>query len=169
MDYKWIGAVLIITACGGFGFSLAAAHRREEHCLRNFMRALDYMSSELHFHAPALPELCRGVSRVSSGTLGRIFLSLCSQLEACAAPDVAACMESALEGAELPPQTLEQLRRLGSALGRFDLDGQLKGLEAARESCNRALELLMADREMRLRNYQTLSLCAGAALVIVLI
>jgi hypothetical protein len=47
MDYKWIGAVLIISACGGFGFSLICTHRREEATLRSLASALDYMVSEL--------------------------------------------------------------------------------------------------------------------------
>ena len=29
MSYKWVGAVLVIAACGGFGVSLAAGHRRQ--------------------------------------------------------------------------------------------------------------------------------------------
>ena len=55
MDYKWIGAVLIISACGGFGFSLICTHRREEATLRSLASALDYMVSELHFKATPNP------------------------------------------------------------------------------------------------------------------
>jgi hypothetical protein len=51
-------------------------------------------------------------------------------------------------------------------LGIFDLPGQLKGLEEAQQVCQRALEQLEKGQAARLRSYQTLALCAGAALTI---
>jgi hypothetical protein len=54
-------------------------------------------------------------------------------------------------------------------MGRFDLEGQLNGLEAVRTRCRDWLDELISGREVRLRNYQTLGLCAGAALVILFI
>ena len=47
--------------------------------------------------------------------------------------------------------------------------GQLLGLEEQRRRCNAELEKLNAGKEDRLRSYQTLGLCAGAALVILFI
>ena len=61
------------------------------------------------------------------------------------------------------------LSELGESLGRFDLPGQLKGLEAVRRKCLMELEALGRNRTERLRCYQTLGLCAGAALVILFI
>ena len=58
---------------------------------------------------------------------------------------------------------------LGRTLGRFDLDGQLIGLENARRDCRRAVDALSENRDNRLRCYQTLGLCAGAALAILFI
>jgi hypothetical protein len=54
-------------------------------------------------------------------------------------------------------------------MGKFDIDGQINGLEAVRSLCRRMLDELTSGREVRLRNYQTLGLCAGAALVILFI
>jgi stage III sporulation protein AB len=169
MDYKWIGAILILSASSCFGFSLIHGHHREESALRNLLRALDYMASELHFHAPPLPELCRSVSEICGRSMGRIFLDLADALDENQTPDAAACMDTVLNSCELPPAARENLRLLGSSLGRFDLDGQLKGLESARTAARGSLDMLLAHREQRLRNYQTLSLCAGADLVILLI
>lgn len=169
MDYKWIGAVLIISACGGFGFSLGSAHRREERLLRELIRGLEFMASELHFHATQLPDLCRLAGKECGGEVGQVFCALSKELEQGLTPDVHACMESALASIQFPPVTLQNLRLLGTSLGRFDLEGQMKGLEAVREASRKDLEALSANREVRLRNYQTLSLCAGAALAIVLI
>ena len=58
---------------------------------------------------------------------------------------------------------------MGSSLGRFDLDGQLLGLEAVRVYCQEQLSEMSKDRDVRLRSYQTLGLCAGAALAILFV
>lgn len=73
MDYKWIGAVLIVVGCGGFGFSLSAEHRHQEKSLRQLIGILDYMSCELQFRLTPLPELCAAAARESGGTLGKLF------------------------------------------------------------------------------------------------
>ena len=64
---------------------------------------------------------------------------------------------------------LQQMLLLGKSIGRFDMDGQIKGLEAVRQDCRRRLDELSKDRDTRLRSYQTLGLCAGAALAILFI
>ena len=169
MDYKWIGAILIISASGGFGFSLVRGHRREEAALRSLLIALDYMSSELHFHAPALSQLCRGAGKLCGRGVGQVFLKLADRLEDNQTPDAASCMDAVLEDCQLPAVTLENMRLLGASLGRFDLEGQLKGLEVVRGAAKTGLDKLLAEREQNMRNFQTLSLCAGAALVILLV
>ena len=49
----------------------------------------------------------------------------------------------------------------------FDLAGQLKSLKALQRACQDALVSLERDKDVRMRNYQTLGLCAGAALAII--
>ena len=170
MDYKWIGAVLIVTGCGGFGFSLAANHRREENLLRKLIGVLDFMACELHYRVTPLPELCRCAAREGGREIGGVLKQLADALDRQTAPDAAGCMDVILrENTEFPLILLENLRLLGASLGRFDLDGQLTALETARVSCRHCLEGLESNRDIRLRNYQTLSLCAGAALALILI
>ena len=69
----------------------------------------------------------------------------------------------------IPPIAKSQLMALRNSLGRFDIDGQMSGMEAVRQECERNLLLLRNNRENRLRSYQTLGLCAGAALAILLV
>lgn len=167
MSYKWIGAVLIIAGCGGFGFSMAAGHRREEGTLRQLIHALNFMECELQYRLTPLPELCRQAGNEVKGTLREVFLNLARELDWQAAPDAASGMRAALKRShELPRHTRQILLQLGQTLGRFDLPGQLKGLEEARAACRGQLEALGKNRDSRLRGYQTLGLCVGAALVI---
>ncbi len=164
---KWIGAILVVLGCGSVGFSMSLAHRRQERELRQLIGALDFMQCELQYRLTPLPDLCRLTAGQCKGPLRELFLSLARELEDQISPDVFHCMNGALVRVpEVSAQTGEALRSLGRTLGRFDLDGQVLGLENARHNCRNALEKLSENREMRLRSYQTLSLCAGAALAI---
>lgn len=170
MSLKWIGAILVIMGCGGFGFKLAASHMREEKTLRQLIGALDYMECELQYHLTPLPMLCRQAAAESSGVICQVFLMLARELEDQVSPDVQRCMNAALSKVkDIPALTLDALTHLGCSLGRFDIAGQLKGLESVRQDCRRRLDELNKNRDVRIRNYQTLGLCAGAALAILFI
>lgn len=170
MVLKGIGTICIVLGCGGFGFSMANAHRREEAGLRQLLQVLDLMESELQYRLTPLPELLGIVQRDTTGPIRQILRLLRRELEAQVSPDAKSCMEAALvEGPGLPDSISGALRCLGMSLGRFDLPGQLQGLHHTRQECSRALEQLCRNRDNRLRSYQTLGLCAGAALAILLL
>ena len=167
MGIKWIGAMLIIAACGGFGFALAAAHRREERTLHQLINVLDFMESELTYRLTALPELCRTAANQCTGDLKHLFEVLYKELDAQVQPEVTLCMNAALKSVPyIPSLAAGELNHLGRCLGQFDLEGQLRGLTSVQQRCRRDLERLERGRDDRLRSYQTLGLCAGAALAI---
>ena len=170
MIQKIIGAALILAACGGMGLSFAAAHRQKERMLQQLIAAAKLMMCELQYRQTALPQLMSLAARESSGSISRVFATVRQELERQIAPDAACCMAVALENeCKLPKQVEEKLRLLGNSLGRFDLQGQLSGLETVAQLCQRDLDGLLYNRQARLRSYMTLSLCAGAALVILFI
>ena len=96
MEFRWLGAILIIAGCGGCGFSLAARYRQQERTLSNLIRALERMECELQYRLTPLPDLCRMASEDTSGLLRKIFLSFARELEQRAMPDAASCMRSAI-------------------------------------------------------------------------
>lgn len=170
MYCKLLGIVFIITACGGFGFKAASAHMREERILRQLTGILDFMECELQYRRTPLPQLCRQAAIEASGSLREFLISLTQELEDQLLPDVRGCMDTALnKHPELPNLTTGALELLGQSLGRFDIQGQMVGLEAVRQECRRNLEQLNQNKQARLRGYQTLGLCAGAALAILLL
>ena len=167
MYTKLIGAIMVITACGGFGFRLAAAHIREERTLRRLTAILDYMECELQYRLTPLPQLCRQAAGEGRDALCKFFLSLTHELEDQISPDVECCVQNTLKHCkDIPNVTRTILEQFGETLGRFDLQGQIKGLEAVRQECRRNLEIMNQNKEGRLRGYKTLGLCAGAALAI---
>lgn len=170
MGIRLIGAVLIIAGCGGYGFMLAKNHRREVHGLRQLISSLEYMSSELEYKLTPLPVLCRSLEGMEAGCMNYLFGTLGRILRSQVYPDVPNAMAAAIKETKgLPSLSANQLLALGKTLGRFDLSGQLRGIEICRTECIHQLEDLEHNQSQRLRNYQTLSFCAGVALAILLI
>ena len=161
-----IGACCIFAGCGGFGFSMAAAHRREEAELRRFLAALEYMSCELSYRMTPLSVLCRRAAEGGSGMVRNFLTELARELDKQTAPEVQICVHDVL--VRLKPGKLlhRQMQELGATLGRFDLPGQLRGLEGAIRSTEEALRRIRDGAADRRRSYQTLGLCAGAAMAI---
>ena len=167
---KLFGVILVVSACGGVGFVLASNHKREENALQQLVCILDFMMCELQYRITPLPVLCGMVGREFPQLPGRIFAELAGEMELQIYPDAECCMGVVLSRCrDLPPITKNEIIQLGRSLGRFDLEGQLRGLEAVRQDCRVRLEQLSENRDNRLRSYQTLGLCAGAALAILLI
>lgn len=167
MMVKWLGAILIVAGCGGCGFSMAAAYRREERTLDVLSGCLNWMKCELQYRVTPLPQLFTAVAQRCDGNLKRVFTAMAEELENQISPDAASCMDAALgRTAKLPACAADILRRLGRSLGHFDLQGQLEQMEGVEADCAAALERYRLGRDNRVRSYQTLGLCAGAALAI---
>lgn len=170
MTVKLIGALLIIIACSGFGLLIAFNHRKEAYTLEQFIAALDYMYCELQYKLTPLPELCRKVGAISKGDVQRIFLAVAEELENQLFPDVENCMRIVLDKSkDIPVLTKQGFENLGNSLGRFDAEGQQRAIDALRHSCSQNLDAYTKNQAQRLRSYQTLGLCAGAAMVILFI
>lgn len=166
---RLLGAALLVTGCGGFGFSLAAACRREMRLLRRLIHALQEMEWELKYRMTELPELCQIAGDAAGGILKEVFQELSGRLSRNEVTDISGSLNSIIYRKELPGRVRKNLRQLGASLGRFDLEGQLQGLECVRRQCRKDLQALEEGSAMRLRNYQTLALCAGLALAILFI
>lgn len=170
MNYQIIGAACVISACGGFGFILAAHHVQCIQLVRQLIGALDYMACELQYRSTALPQLCRDTALQCKGRIKLLFTFLSDELELQISPNVSYCMEAAIERSGDFPKCVQQIfHMLGQSFGNFDLSGQLKGLEAARKECRELLQTLLVNKDTRVRSYQTLGLCAGAAIAILFI
>jgi len=170
MGYKWMGAVLILGGCSGYGFYIAAGKRREEQMLLQLQQLLLMMTSELQYRLTPLPELSRMAAGQTNGMLQVVFMNLYRELSWQKLPDAGSCMSAAIRrSGELPASVRRLLVQLGHTLGRFDLQGQLEGIEAVQKRCEESLRNIGRNKDERLRSYRTLGVCAGAALAILLL
>ena len=169
MICKILGAGMILCSCTGYGFFLASRLRREETALTQLAGTLEWMICELEYRQTPLPELCTLASG-RGGILEQVFFSLGAQLDQSYVRDAAGCMERAIEQAgNLPPRTGHLLWELGRTLGKFDLKGQILGLQSVHALCVRDLGEVQHNLSLRLRGYRTLGICACVALVIILL
>ena len=168
---KVLGAVLVTICCGWFGFSLSASHKKEEHHLRQFISALECMQNEIQFRLSSLPVLFQQAANVcSKGAIRDFFLALSEELNQQIAAEVQPCLQAALDRTpKLTPITQQCIGEMGKNLGKFDLEGQISGFESTKVFCKERLDIHCAGKDEQRRSYQTLGICAGAALVIILI
>ncbi len=170
MTAKWIGAALIICACAGFGFRMKRMHIREEKAHRELQEILHYMIGELQYRLTPLPVLCQKVYDNCRGDLRNIFDVYAGELDKQLSADPYTCMLSTLEQfTDIPASAENLIRKLGESLGKLDLDSQLRALNGIQEECERCLKKLRTNKDVRFRTYQTLGLCAGAALAILFV
>ena len=167
---KILGALLILTGCGGFGMMICLSYKREEEMLYQMIHAMDFIQCELQFRMTPLPELCAQAGSGYKGKISQFWMELSDQLSRQTLPDVSGCIEAAKKSVgTFPPRVDKAMEILTLSLGQFDAQGQLQALEAARSHCRRELESMGINRDTRLRSYQTLGICAGVALVILLV
>ena len=170
MSLKLIGALLVIASCGGCGFMMAAHHKSKIRQLQGLIAALNHMECELQYRCTPLPQLCRQAGEQGNGKVRKIFQLVAEELESQIAPDAERCMACALDRlSDVDPTIYTHFMQLGRTMGKFDITGQLKALEAVRDAITTDLDGLLKNKDQRLRSYQTLGLCAGAAVAILFV
>ena len=161
---------MVISGCGGFGFLVAARYRREVRTVRILQQIVEYMICELQYSLTELPDLFNQIAKQYSGVVTRLFRDLRRELDWQQCPDIPGCMYAAIrKNSDLPPSARRILRQMGRSLGQFDLPGQIRELEALLDTCKREADLLESRGTQQLKTYQTLGLCTGAALAILLL
>ena len=170
MNSKVLGALLVIAACGGCGFMIAFRYVTRIRMMDDLLDSLEFMISDLQYRATPLPQLCRQAGNRCNGKVGEILTDLAEELDAQISPNAALCMTSVLERSGCADLIIyTAMTDLGKQLGLFDLPGQIRGLEQCREHCATSIEKMNQDKSSRLRSYQTLGLCAGAAIAILFV
>ena len=170
MTVRIIGAIMIVIGCSAFGILIAAAHRKEVKTLQIFLDTLDTMECELQYRRSPLPALCKVIAQTHIGIVGTFYKNLAQELESQIRPSVDACVQAACsQSGDIPMLTHELIKIFGRTMGQFDVEGQLQAIRAVRAEGVQRLESLMHNQDMRIRSYQTLGVCVGAALAILFI
>ena len=167
---KILGAILTITGCCFFGMKTTINHKTEEKALRSLIEVLIIMECELRYRLTPLPELCRQASIDGYKCVKEVFRFFADELDNQISPNAEMCMYAALRKVKhIPDLTYQAMVQFGKSVGRFDISGQLDGLDYMKNECTRKLAQLTNNQEIKLRRCQTLWICAGAAIVILFV
>ena len=170
MTIRILGALFILLGCGGVGFLLAAAYKKDIATLKSFIESMDMMESELKFRMTSLPLLCHYIAANQTGIMKAYFQNLEKELIQQIQPDAATCAVLALEQTpQMPKCVREMLCQLSRSLGEFDIEGQLLGIQSVKHDAALKLNNMCKDQEQRIKNYRTFGICAGTAIVILFI
>lgn len=167
-----VGMVLVAGASASAGFGAALRVRQSISQMRQLSSALEVMRCELQYAMTPLPQLCDVVAKTAKGTIHTLFLNLGKGLTGEDNCDTSQAMRQAIgqtRALALPEDILFSLLELGQTMGKFDLNGQLSILEMTQKRIQMCLERYERDQNQRCRSYQALGLCAGAALIILMI
>ena len=88
-NIRWIGVILVVTGCGGFGFIHALSYRKAERSLQAILTLLEQLTCELHYRMTPLPEALRKAASVSGGQIGRMMRKVAEEMDRQIAPDAA--------------------------------------------------------------------------------
>lgn len=169
MTAKILGAIFVVIACGGIGWTLAGIRMREIRYLRSLIHALELMRCELEYRMTPLPKLCEMVGEQNCDMIGRWFDKLGQLLARQEIPGIDRCMEEMADQVPIYyPHITEALDQLCRSLGRFDLSGQLNSINGVTIRCKSELDRLTEGADQRTRSIRTLGLCTGTALAILL-
>ena len=160
---------MIIAGSGGIGAVMLLQYLQASRALRQLSVALETMICEVQYKLSPLSVMCRAAARSTEGTVRKLLYAFAEELDKQIAPDAYQCMCSAIHKTEkLSGAILPHLRKLGKSMGQFDLEGQIRMLESALSDCRKSIGELEENRQYRIRSYQTLSICAGVALAVLL-
>lgn len=168
MIIKLTGAIIIFIGFGSIGYILSSTHKRAANTMQQLILALEFMERELQYRRMPLSSVFRRAAQ-DDGIIKEFFYALSEELEGQISPNVECCVIAALEEVkDLPDMVVQGVMKLGKCVGRFDLEGQIEGLASVHKECVTMLANHTMNQDTRLRRYQTLSLCIGAALVVFL-
>lgn len=150
---------------------MALGVRREEQDLRQVVRVLELMAAEIHSRLTPTGELCELAAELCHGPLRDVFRAAAQRIALGEEADVGDIMESVLvvHGERLSLSCILRLRELGSVLGVYEAQEQIRALEALRVRVNGSVEELHRGRRERCRSMEVMGVCAGCALTILLL
>lgn len=168
---RWLGAVMILCASSAVGIRMAGEVRKSLKLYQSLIAGLRQMESEIAYRSLPLGELLASQSEQFPPPLKEVFADASRRIGLSPGVPFGIHMRRAVQTVSdrLPSAMAEILCDLSDQMGREDPAAQTAALEAAADRANRELEEIRRGKKERCRNYETIGVCAGLALAVILI
>lgn len=164
---KWIGAVLVLCGAGGFGIGKTVQLYRQMRQLRELSHALEILKCEMNYSLAEVPKLCRTTAKRVSGSAGAFLERYAAELESGQSRSIAS--RRAMTTLCVTSDAQLALLELFESLGRYELPGENRLLQMTMHRLRTALERCEKEKKPLAKSYAALALCAGIALVILMV
>lgn len=167
-----MGAICVVSGAGAVGFGFAAGVRRQARQLTELCTALETMQAEIEYRMTPLPQLLRELAGICTPPLDTLFIRWSDALSNAQGATVSYALSCALRrtrGLALSAESIQALRTLSLQLGRFDTAQQGRAVGLCAQRLRQELLQLEAGKQTRCRSYQTIAICAGLALAVILL
>ena len=165
---KFAGVAFIVLSAGSVGFQMAAMLRKKCDLLSRFLTALQLLKNEITVCGTPLPQAFALMAAANDGVLERLFDVAAKEMDKNRWTKPYDAVSRALETIQ-EPLIGDVLLPLAKSLGKYDLDAQVQGIETARLQAEQLLRETEQERKIKSGTYQTLGVCTGLAVAILLI
>ena len=166
---KLMGIVIIVASAGSVGFGIASSLKKRCALLRKLLSALQILKNEITFCATPLPQAFALIAASMDGMTARVFSAAAKDMDRRRWLTPQAALEKALEQESVDAQLRDTLCSLGAGLGKYDRDEQARTIDLTQLRLEELLRNAERERSVRSKTYETLGICAGLALAILLI
>lgn len=167
---RLVGAALILLGAFWIGGRKTSRFYIQLEQLRQLLHAMELLQCELNYTMYSVPRILHMVSEKFPGAIGEYFEQLSLNIQQGLGREAGARM--ALEKTKrlcLPNDAVFALLDYSSSLGSFDLDGEDRISKLCCKRISQCLQIMEQEKRPFVKNYIVLALCAGTALVILLI
>ena len=167
---KLAGAILIIGASAGIGYSKCKELTLRERNLEDFLQLLMCLKGEIRCGNSSLPEALRDTASRCQGTYEAFFKGAASCMEANMEENLSVifrkCTEKYLTETCLTNEEKRKISLLGERLGYLDREMQLRQLELYESDFQYLLQNLQKDKAEKKKIYRSLGAMGGAMLAV---
>ena len=165
---KWIGMIFIVVAASSVGFGMSLSIRKDRSLLLQMQHALQILRNEIAFCGTPLPQAFALMAANCNGYLECVFSDTAKQMDKHRWMTPSAVMNQVLSGYQ-ETVVSELLINLAAGLGNYDLQAQLGAICTADERAAQVLHRTEQEGKVKAKIYETLGVCGGLSVAILLI
>ena len=166
---KLIGALMIVLAGAWSGASPVLRLRRRQRVLESLVAAMVLLRAELCSSLTPLPALFEKLAERTEGAVSDFFRRMARDMQSEPLASPLQLMRRHLPVLGQEPRENAVMLELGNALGCYDLESQLRMVDAAQTRLEQAAAYCNKRILGEGRSWGTLGICTGLALAIVLV